>query len=459
MIFQVLPPFIRDVILHLLRLSRASSVLDLRTASRVALMRAVTRMARPGRLSDLQRASFSPGNVDAHIMHLETEISIPSENNVAEIFEAAFKSLGEGLETYTPPGCEPLSVEWIGGSLQTDELGWSKMESERIQYDAFIRTVPQSTTILYFHGGQFWRRGRGGRWATHELARQTEGRCLALQYRLSPLNPFPAALMDGLSAYLALLYPPRHNLHDPVSAQDIYLAGDSAGGNLVIALLKLIMEIGHLCRTGAATLVWDGQERDLPLPAAVTALSPYVDLARALDSEAANMDVDILPPRGPPFANLDRCGLWPASSPRHHVYCDDSALLHPLVSPVTVKDWAGAPPTWICVGEECLADQAIFVARQMAAAKVPIVLELFSAMPHNFPLLFKSESSTRSMEHWAAFIRKVRGGFPVSTGAIKWSGRSIQKEELQLEKLVPVSLHDLKARMKLEIAGWGPCPA
>jgi alpha/beta hydrolase fold len=171
--------------------------------------------------------------------------------------------------------------------------------------------------------------GRVPRSITHQLAKETGGRCLGVRFRLSPQSPFPAALIDGLVAYLSLLYPPPGSLHEAVLANDICFAGDSAGGNLVFALLQLILEIRRLNECG--TILWFGQQREVPLPAGVSALSPYTDLARALDSEVSNLKYDIIPPRGPPFMGYSHSVIWPASPPRHHVYANDDALCHPLV--------------------------------------------------------------------------------------------------------------------------------
>ena len=69
---------------------------------------------------------------------------------------------------------------------------------------------------------------------TGKLAELTGGRVLAIRYRLAPQNPFPAAILDTLIAYLNLLYPPPGSSHFAVPADSIVLAGDSSGGVLAI---------------------------------------------------------------------------------------------------------------------------------------------------------------------------------------------------------------------------------
>jgi acetyl esterase/lipase len=268
-------------------------------------------------------------------------------------------------------------------------------------------------------------------------------------------------LIDCLAAYLCLLYPTADQLHDPVDARDIYFAGDSAGGNLAAALLQLIIEIRKLRQYGEATCWWNGEEREVPLPAGAAILSPYVDMTRSFPSEVANLQFDIIPARGPPFANHDRCDIWPAKSPRHHVYANDDALLHPLVSPVTTQDWTGCPPVWVCVGEECLADAGLFMAQKMSSANVVVSVEQFSAMPHNFALLCESDSTTQAIRSWAEFICNIRDGSLEKPVVVKWShqGSQLSRQQLSLNMWRDMSRETVLKQMRRELVKWGPPPA
>lgn len=240
--------------------------------------------------------------------------------------------------------------------------------------------------------------------------------------------------------------------------QEVFLAGDSAGGNLVISLLQFILAFNRIKGSQALPLIWDGQERPLPIPTAVSVLSPYVDLTRCFDSEEKNLKYDIIPARGAPFTDFARCQVWPAVPSRHHVYADDASLLHPLVSPVTAMNWNNAPPVWFCVGEECLADQGMFVAQQMASAHVPVNLEQYSTMPHNFPMLIKNESSTQAVSNWSTFIRSVIEQAQAETKFTRWTGRKLITTSSKFEGLVPVSAQELPVMMRNQIASWGQLP-
>lgn len=75
----------------------------------------------------------------------------------------------------------------------------------------------------------------------------------SVEYRLLPASPFPAALQDGLSVY-------AHLIRKGVPPHKIVLIGDSAGGNIVLALAR-----------------WLRDERKLPQAGGLLLLSPWCD--------------------------------------------------------------------------------------------------------------------------------------------------------------------------------------
>lgn len=115
-------------------------------------------------------------------------------------------------------------------------------------------------TILYLHGGAFIAGSPAQSWSiTSELARQLpHGRLLVIDYRKAPEHPFPAGLDDCISAY-------RHLIYDlQLRADSIVLMGDSAGGNLAMAL-ALYCGIAQL-----------------PKAAALVGLSPWLNPFKAV---------------------------------------------------------------------------------------------------------------------------------------------------------------------------------
>lgn len=206
-------------------------------------------------------------------------------------------------------------------------------------------TATSGRAILYLHGGGFvagsprTHRGIAGR-----LARGVRAEAFVPDYRLAPEHPFPAALDDAVAVYRALL----ERGQDPSA---LALAGDSAGGNLVFALLLTLKEKG------------------LPLPAAAVALSPFVDMSGSGDSMRGNAALD-------PF--LQVAGL-PAIV---GAYAPDRDPLEPLLSPL-FGDLAGLPPCFIqCGSDEILRDDSVRMHAALRAAGVAAELEVWNRMPH-----------------------------------------------------------------------------
>src|SRR3546814_7063650 len=86
-----------------------------------------------------------------------------------------------------------------------------------------------SSDLLYFHGGAYLVGAPTAyRGLTARLAQWAQARVAAVDYRLAPEHPFPAATDDALDAYRGLL-------ERGIVASDIVLAGDSAGGGLTLA--------------------------------------------------------------------------------------------------------------------------------------------------------------------------------------------------------------------------------
>jgi epsilon-lactone hydrolase len=112
----------------------------------------------------------------------------------------------------------------------------------------------QDRVMLYIHGGGYISGSANGyRSLIGELGRATKARALAIDYRLAPEHPFPAAVDDAVIAY-------RWLLDRGASAKSLVFAGDSAGGGLVVTSMMAVRDSG------------------LPMPAAGLSISPWLDL-------------------------------------------------------------------------------------------------------------------------------------------------------------------------------------
>jgi monoterpene epsilon-lactone hydrolase len=204
--------------------------------------------------------------------------------------------------------------------------------------------------ILYFHGGGYIAMSpRTHRVITSRLAIWSRARCFALEYRLAPEHPFPAALDDALQAWRALIA-------EGIPSSRLVMAGDSAGGNLVLALLIVLRDSGE------------------ELPAAAVVFSPWTDLAMTGDSIISNERAD------PMFT-----GAMVARMARYYLSGGASAM-DPLVSPL-YADLRGLPPLLIQVGaDEVLRDDSTRFAEQAVRAGVAVDLQIWPDVPHGWQM-------------------------------------------------------------------------
>jgi monoterpene epsilon-lactone hydrolase len=203
--------------------------------------------------------------------------------------------------------------------------------------------------ILYLHGGGYTSMSaRTHRCLTSRLAGWSDASLFALDYRLAPEHPFPAALEDALAAWHALIA-------TGMLAERIVLAGDSAGGGLALALLVALR---------------DARE---PLPAAAILFSPWTDLAVTGQSIVDNDAADPM-----------LFGVWIARQARH--YLGTTPATNPFVSPV-YADLTGLPPLLIQVSDcEVLLDDSRRVAENAARSGVEATLRIWHGLPHGWQI-------------------------------------------------------------------------
>nr|WP_024307793.1 alpha/beta hydrolase [Pseudomonas sp. P818] len=202
------------------------------------------------------------------------------------------------------------------------------------------------SVLLYLHGGAFMIGGPDThRGICASLAKRGALDVCALDYRLAPEHPFPAARDDVVAAYQALLqagYRP----------EQIVIGGDSAGGNLSLVGCLRIIELG------------------LPAPAALVCFSPATDFTGEQMHE---------PPAGDPLIHprwIEQAAelYCPADLPR------DDPGLSPLFA-----DLSPLPPTLIQVGEdELLLNDSLRLAKRAEAAGVDVRLERYPGLWHVF---------------------------------------------------------------------------
>ena len=225
--------------------------------------------------------------------------------------------------------------------------------------------APEDRLLLYLHGGGFVLG------VTHLhlhmlacLARKMALRALMVDYRLAPEYPFPAALEDCLATY-------RWLLKQGFLAQNIMLAGDSAGGNLTLTSMMKLRDDGE------------------PLPAVAACLSPVADLSHSNHQPQGFKD-PLVPPRVGMFYN----NSYVAHSDPHN----------PLISPI-YGDLHGLPPLLVHAGEdELLRQQAIRITDLAKSAGVEVRLEIYPRMWHVWQLYLNLPQAIQSLDDIASFL-------------------------------------------------------
>jgi epsilon-lactone hydrolase len=168
-------------------------------------------------------------------------------------------------------------------------------------------------------------------------------RTWAVDYRMPPDHPYPAALDDCLTVYRSLL--------EQVRADQVVIGGTSAGGNL------------------AAALVLRARDEGLPLPAAVLLLSPEVDLTESGDSFQTNLGVD----------TVLRASLMPINL----LYASGHDLRDPYLSPLFGDFSLGYAPTLLYSGtRDLFLSNAVRFHRALRNAGITSELHIQEAAPH-----------------------------------------------------------------------------
>jgi monoterpene epsilon-lactone hydrolase len=232
-----------------------------------------------------------------------------------------------------------------------------------------------SSVILYLHGGGYVLCSlESHRHLVAEAGRAAGTRTLAIDYRLAPEYPFPAPVEDTVAAY-------RYLLDSGIKPNRIALAGDSAGGGLVVGSLLAIREAG------------------LPLPACGWCISPWVDLEALGGSFTDRAETDPTVQK----ATILMMAQW---------YLGGTDPRHPHAAPI-YGDLRGLPPLLIQVGAaETLLDDAIALARKAGTADVPVDLQIWPEMIHIWHIFFPMLSAgRRAIAAGGSFVRNaLRGG-------------------------------------------------
>lgn len=172
---------------------------------------------------------------------------------------------------------------------------------------------------------------------------------LTIDYRVAPENPYPAALEDAYSAWEWLM-------EQGYTAEQIIVAGDSAGGGLAMALCMYL------------------KKRKQSLPCGIIAMSPWTDLTASGESYKTNYEKD------PLFGNTKNSLIY------NRDYVGLESERNPLISPL-FGDFTDFPPMLIQVGSyEMLLSDSQLVAKKAREQGVKVRLSIYEGMFHVFQM-------------------------------------------------------------------------
>lgn len=232
-------------------------------------------------------------------------------------------------------------------------------------------TVPSSRAdkvILYIHGGGFVFYPKFYRDYISRLGEQSGTKVLSLDYSLAPENPYPKALHEAAAAYKWLL--------EKFKPRDIVVAGDSAGGALVLSLLHQI------------------REEKLAYPACAIALSPATDATLNSASIEANRTKDIFIKKASISYFID-------------AYFADTPRDHPIASPLH-GSFEGFPPLLIEVDkDEIMYDDSVRVVEKAKKSGVDVEFYETQGLWHVHHLYARYiPEAKKSIKHLGEYVRQ-----------------------------------------------------
>jgi acetyl esterase/lipase len=278
---------------------------------------------------------------------------------------------GERSPTEMRDGLEAMVGTFaLEPDVRVEPVTVAGLPAEWITSDA----VEPSHVIRYLHGGGYV----VGSLNTHRdlaarLGRAAGARVLAIDYRLAPEHPHPAAVDDAVAAY-------RWLRTQGIAPAHLAIAGDSAGGGLTIATLIALRDLAE------------------PLPSAAVCFSPWVDL----EATGASMDTNLDDPM------LNRALILHFA----RFYLGDGTIdpRTPLAAPLHA-DLAGLPPLLIQASRhEVLLDDATRIAEKARRAGVACDLDLTDEVPHVWQIFAGIlPEGQQALDRAGAFLRRRLG--------------------------------------------------
>ncbi|BAL84858.1 putative hydrolase (plasmid) [Selenomonas ruminantium subsp. lactilytica TAM6421] len=254
------------------------------------------------------------------------------------------------MESLKHPKGKPAPYEAPDGwSYETYDAGNVTMEK--------LVNPAAGTDRIIFHlhgGGYILPQDNNHRQMTEKHGILANAREMYLvDYRIAPQHTYPAALEDAVAAYKDLLASGK-------DASRIIVTGDSAGGNLALALSLYL------------------KENKLPQPAMLILISPWTTLETNLPSRKYNASKDLILGSNNPIMY---------GEVKNPSYGKAYKAKNPLLSPLNA-DLSSLPPMLIQVGSyELFFDEGIDLGKKASMQGVDVTMTVYPGMSHDFALL------------------------------------------------------------------------
>ena len=256
---------------------------------------------------------------------------------------------------------------------RVEDLSLPGGAGQRLRARLYAPSFDTLPVLLFFHGGGFVIGGL----QTHDslcrqLALRSGGAVIALDYRLAPEHPFPAAVDDAWAA--------MRGLADQVQALGldgrIAVGGDSAGGTLAAVCALHARDIGFTL--AAQLLITPGTAADADSP------------SRRMFAEGFLLDEASI--------------AWFFDHTIAHAQRRDWRF-----APLEAADVDGVVPACVILAEcDPLVDEGIAYADRLRAAGVPVQLELYRGLTHDFIKMGRTIRQARDAQQAAADFLKER---------------------------------------------------
>lgn len=272
---------------------------------------------------------------------------------------------GRAKQTYVAETVERAYTPQNPDNYFSAPDGWSYKISSLGKFNLEYLENPAGNpnrTILQLHGGGYVIALTNGHrnLAVKYGVLADAAKIYSVDYRIAPENVYPAALEDAVTAY-------KEILRRGTKPEEIIVTGDSAGGNLALALSLYL------------------KENNLPQPKMLVLVSPWATMQTNLPSRKYNAPRDLILGESTPLYDAVR---------KPPAYAKGFKLKDPRVSPI-YADLKNLPPMLIQAGGyEMFLDECVELAKKAAADDVKVTLTVYPEMSHDFALLLPDIQET-----------------------------------------------------------------